>query len=123
MGQRVAGTVAKGGGVNAMEANIYSLLVFGVPVLAAPVALIWGLRKALIGVLGVAALMVIAPFLYFGVWALHDGEPLWATLKAVAVMLTPMSIVLGWMLGWSAAYGALAATLRLGWLYYKGALT
>ncbi|WP_299724973.1 hypothetical protein [uncultured Tateyamaria sp.] len=106
-----------------MEANLFSILVFGVPVLAGPVALIFGLRKTLIGVLAIAVLMLVAPYVYFGIWALAEGESLLGTLGAVSVSLPAAAIVLGWMLAWSAAYGAIAAMIRLGWLHWRGVRT
>lgn len=104
-----------------MDANLFSILTVGTPVLAAPVALIFGLRKTLIGVGIIGFLMLIGPYVYFGCWALIDGVSLGATLKAVAVSLSPAAFVVGWMLAWSAAYGAIAALLRLIWLYWRTA--
>ena len=89
--------------------------------MAAPVALIFGLRKALIIVCLIGTLLLLGPYVYFGVWALIEGVSLWATLKAVAVSLAPAAFVVGWMLAWSAAYGAIAALLRLCWLYWRAA--
>ncbi|MEO9574007.1 MAG: hypothetical protein ABJ263_14915 [Tateyamaria sp.] len=102
-----------------MEANFYSLTVIGVPLLAAPAALIWGLRKTLIVVVGICALMLVAPYVYFGIWALMEGENLWKALQAVAVSFPAAAIIVGWMLMWTAAYGAVAAGIRLGWLYLR----
>ena len=106
-----------------MEANLLSISIVGVPLLAAPTALIIGLRKTLIGVLGIAAMILVAPFVLFGVWALWIGEDLWATLRGVSLTLPALAVLLGWMLAWSAAYGAIAAGIRLGWLYLKGVRT
>ncbi|MEP5630413.1 MAG: hypothetical protein ABJP79_00875 [Tateyamaria sp.] len=102
-----------------MEANLFSILAVGTPVLAAPVALMIGLRKTLMAVCLVGIVILLGPYVYFGVWALIEGVSLWATLKAVAVSLAPASIIVGWMLAWSAAYGAIAALLRLCWLYWR----
>lgn len=102
-----------------MEANLLSVTAVGVPLLAAPAALIWGLRRVLIVVLGICALMLLAPYVYFGIWAVMEGENLWTTLQAVAVSLPAAAIIVGWMLVWTAAYGAIAAGLRLGWLYLR----
>ena len=106
-----------------MEANLLSIVVVCVPLLAAPVALIWGLRKALLATLFVAAAILIAPYVYFGIWALSEGENPWETFKAIFVSSTAMIMImiLGWMLAWAAAYGAIAAILRLGWLRWRAA--
>ncbi|MFL4470748.1 hypothetical protein ACERZ8_12965 [Tateyamaria armeniaca] len=106
-----------------MEVNLFSILVVGVPLVAVPVALIWGLRKTLLGVLGIAALMLVAPYVYFGIWAISAGENLMETMKAVSVSFPAVIVVLGWMLAWTAAYGAVAAGIRLGWLHWKGLRT
>ncbi|MEP1198462.1 hypothetical protein [Tateyamaria sp.] len=102
-----------------MEANLFSVTVIGVPLLAAPAALIWGLRRTLIAVLGICALMLVAPYVSFGVWALIEGEDLWTTLQAVAVSFPAAAVIVGWMLVWTVAYGAIAAGIRLGWFYLR----
>ena len=104
-----------------MEANLLSIVVVCVPLLAAPVALIWGLRKALLATRFVEAAILIAPYVYFGIWALIEGENPWETFKAIFVSSTAMIMILGWMLAWAAAYGASAAILRLGWLRWRAA--
>ncbi|MEL6809265.1 MAG: hypothetical protein AAFO97_15935 [Pseudomonadota bacterium] len=102
-----------------MEANLINVTAIGVPILAAPAALIWGLRRTLIVVLGICALMLVAPYVYFGIWAVMDGQNVWTTWQAVAVTLPAAAIIVGWMLVWTAAYGAVAAGIRLGWLYLR----
>lgn len=102
-----------------MEANLINVTAIGVPILAAPAALIWGLRRTLIVVLGICALMLVAPYVYFGIWAVIDGQNVWTTWQAVAVTLPAAAIIVGWMLVWTAAYGAVAAGIRLGWLYLR----
>lgn len=104
-----------------MEANLYSVLAFGTPVLAAPAALVFGLRKTLLGVLIITALMLIGPYAVFGVWGLFKGAGLWHTFTAVSISTPAMALIAGWMLAWSAAYGSVAALIRLGWLQWKGA--
>ena len=104
-----------------MEANFFSILAVGTPVLAAPAALIYGLRKTLMGVCVIGSVMLLGPYVYFGIWALMEGVSVSATLKAVSVSLSAASLVVAWMLAWSAAYGAVAALLRLCWQYWRKA--
>ena len=49
------------------------------------------------------------------------GDYPWETFKAIFVSSTAMIMILGWMLAWAAAYGAIAAILRLGWLRWRAA--
>lgn len=93
------------------------LLVALVPLLAFPVALIWGLRKTLWAVLAVVALIAIGPFVYFtvGTWVMGGT---WAQVKETAgLMLSVMqtvAVIGGWMVIWALVYGSAGAAIRFG---------
>lgn len=103
-----------------MLANMYSILAFGTPLLAVPVALVFGLRKTLLGVLTIVGLMLIGPYIYFGVWGLFEGAGLWDTFSAVSLSTPAMAVIAVWMLAWAAAYATAAIVVRLVWIHWKG---
>lgn len=87
-----------------------------VPLLAAPAALIWGLRRTLRWVVAAAVLLLLAPYIYFGVWAAWEGVSISATFRALSVSLEPAFVVASFMIMWALAYGGVAAGLRWAWL-------
>ncbi len=98
----------------------WGLVVAGTPLLAFPVALIWGLKTMLWAVLAVIALMLFGPPLAFGIAALFYGEPPFETAGAVFMMLWHVILTIGgWMMMWSLIYGGTGAAIRFGWLHWK----
>jgi len=104
-----------------MEASLFSISPDSVPRVAVPDVLIRGLRKTVLAALFIAGAMLIAPFGHSGIGAPGAGGNLWETMKAVSVSFPVVIVVLGWVLVWSPACGAIAGMLRPGWLRRRAA--
>ncbi len=103
-----------------MSETLWRLVVAGVPLLAFPAALFWGLRRTLWGVLAVVALMLIGPPVVFAVQALWIGENPFAIFGSVVQLTWPALVTIGgWMVLWSLAYGGAGAAIRWGWVNWR----
>ncbi len=105
---------------------LYGLLTFGVPLLAAPAAMYWGLGKTLRGVLVIAVLMFIVPFLFYLAASLWFGASLSEVKSLISLWFTgilpAMLVIGGYMLGWSLVYGMAGAGIRWLWQRRKAAI-
>ncbi len=99
--------------------NLLLFITVGVPFVAIPVSIIWGLRRAIHLAVGAAALMLIGPFVYFGVWSIWSGEALRDTLIAVSHSTPALALIAGYVVLWSTAFGAIPAGLRWLWLHWR----
>lgn len=96
------------------------LAVIGAPLLAFPIALVWGLKRALWCVVSVVGLLVVLPPLGFGIAALFVGEPPVLTARTVFELVAPAILSIGgWMVLWSLVYGGLGAAIRFGWMRWR----
>ena len=101
--------------------SLLQLLIPGVPILAFPVSLWVGFRKTIWCVLGIAVLIAVAPYVYFGIWALIEGVSVKSTFEALRAVSSMFPVILAYMVLWSVVYAAVGATLRFGWVRWRAA--
>ena len=100
---------------------LLQLLIPGVPLLALPVALMLGFRKTMWIVLAVAALIVILPYIYFGICGLWEGVSLGSVFEALRAVWGAFPVILAYMVLWSVVYAAAGGVLRFGWMRWRAA--
>ncbi|MEL7261879.1 MAG: hypothetical protein AAGK69_10905 [Pseudomonadota bacterium] len=96
-------------------------LIPGVPVLSLPVALWLGFRRTMWIVMAIAALIVIVPHAYFGVWALWAGVSLHDVFEALSGTWRAFPVILAYMVLWSVVFAAAGGVLRYGWIRWRAA--
>ncbi len=97
---------------------IYMLFVIAVTF---GVALRWRPATAAIVLAGLVLAGCVAPFMFFGVWALIAGEPMRETLSHVAVLFPALLDLAAYTVVWAAGGLVLGAVFRSGWKRMKGA--
>lgn len=100
---------------------LFILLPVAVPLLAAPVTLFLGFLKTMAAVFGIAVLMMLSPFVYFGIKGLYQGVPLADVFASLSVTVRPMAIIAGYMVGWSAICAGVAAVVVWCWQRWRTA--
>ncbi|MEL7092727.1 MAG: hypothetical protein AAFN94_13420 [Pseudomonadota bacterium] len=98
-----------------------TLLIALLPLLPLPVALIWGLRAALIVAVLCAASVFVAPYGYFGLWALIVGQEVVRVLASLVDVRAVFLPIAAWVLLWGAGAAAVGAGVRAGWRTWRGA--
>ena len=99
--------------------SVLELLVPVVPLASLPVALFLGFRRTVWIVLAIAALIAVAPYVYFGIWGLWEGVALASVFEALRVVWAAFPVILAYMMLWSVIYAAAGGALRFGWMRWR----
>lgn len=99
--------------------SLIQWLIPGVPLLSLPVAAWLGFRKTMWLVLGIAALIVLVPYTYFGVWGLWEGVSLRSVFEALRAVWGAFPVILAYMVLWSVLFAAVGGGVRFGWLRWR----
>ncbi|GGX56467.1 hypothetical protein GCM10007385_26490 [Tateyamaria omphalii] len=100
---------------------ILQFAVHGIPLIAFPVALVWGLKPVVYTLVLLACAMLVGPYLFFGAWALIEGISLSDTIEQVRQTGIGMVLLAGYMMASSMVCALFAAAVRFAWTKWRAA--
>ncbi|MEO0389880.1 MAG: hypothetical protein AAF218_02965 [Pseudomonadota bacterium] len=89
-------------------------LAIALPLVAFGVAAIWGPRRAVWVMLAIFAILSLAPYLVFGIWAAIEGRPVGAAVGAIRDILASGWQIVGYVLLWTVVFGGAGALVNWG---------